>query len=155
MGQMRFLTPRREDLPAGAVERAYLAGIEGIPWRGRNLWANGLLIVERGVHESGNLYIPWDVDGHGEVTLCTASLMERERPYHLLLELARGTLNRVRAFAGEFHQLGFELSNPLNQRLREANRTFVEALTSQSTGDLAGEVAQATIKLCLDAIDQL
>lgn len=33
MGQMRFIGGPAEQLPREAVDRIYLAGIEGIPWR--------------------------------------------------------------------------------------------------------------------------
>src|SRR6185436_1729714 len=89
MGQMRFLAPRCEQVPEGAVDRAYLAGMEGIPWRSRNSWTTNdtamgaaEFVVQRDVNDSGNLYLPWCVNGHGELVLSTASLMERAKPYH-------------------------------------------------------------------------
>ena len=83
----------------GAVRRtaaalAYLAGLEGIPWRGGCRWnpsstgeGPSELAVERDVSESGSLYAPWCVEGYGELVLSTASLMERTRPYQLPIEL--------------------------------------------------------------------
>ena len=35
MGVMRFLLPRRDRLPADVVERAYMAGLDEIPWQAR------------------------------------------------------------------------------------------------------------------------
>jgi len=60
---MRFLVPPQRSVPDDALERAYLAGMEWIPWRGTNRWSGddgtpGEFILERSEEESGNLYIP-------------------------------------------------------------------------------------------------
>ncbi len=58
MGVMRFLVPRRERLAADAVERAYLAGLDEIPWRTRTQWVDGGLAAQRSESDSGSFYIP-------------------------------------------------------------------------------------------------
>ena len=90
MGQMRFLVPRPERISEALLQRAYLAGMDCIPWLSETHWDGSELIVVREIRESGNLYVPWPVVGQGELILCTASLMERKQPYHLPVELARG-----------------------------------------------------------------
>ena len=67
MGQMRFHAATPELLLPHAVAQAYIAGIEGIPWYSCNRWSEGTLCLERAVSESGNLHIPWDVPGHGQL----------------------------------------------------------------------------------------
>ena len=92
MGLLRFLTPQRDRVEDSAVQMAYVAGLDGIPTASHKSWEDDrLLRLERTTSESGNLHIPWQVEGHGRVLLSTSSLMERERPYHLPVELARGT----------------------------------------------------------------
>ena len=83
MGQFRFHAPPDDHMPPDAFASAYLAGMEGIPWPSttrREPTDNSAeeLILERSVGESGNLFIPWRVEGHGELMLSTASLMERD-----------------------------------------------------------------------------
>ena len=95
MGFLRLLNPHRERLADGAVDRTYIAGLDCMPTACLKVWeSDRVLRLERDSHESGNVYIPWQVEGHGELLLCTATLMERDRPYHLPVELARGTVNR-------------------------------------------------------------
>ena len=106
MGQMRFHAPPPEQLLPHAVEQAYLAGVEGIPWHCCNTWSNGILSLHRAVSESGTLSIPWDVPGHGPRVLSTCTLMERDRPYGLVIELARGTLHRARSLVAERESAG-------------------------------------------------
>ena len=67
MGLMRFLTPQRERVSDEAVERAYIAGLDGVPTPCFKSWEDlHVLRLERGIDESGNFFIPWRVDGHGE-----------------------------------------------------------------------------------------
>ena len=87
MGVIKFLVPRRDWVAADAIERAYMAGLDEIPWQTRAEWTATGLNVRRAETDSGNFFIPYAVEGHGELMLSTASLMERERPYHLDVEL--------------------------------------------------------------------
>ena len=66
MGLMRFVSPSG-DLCEKVVEQAYLAGYDRIPWRARVRIVEQELLVERENSDSGNLYIPWKVNGHGQV----------------------------------------------------------------------------------------
>jgi hypothetical protein len=75
MGQFVFHVPRPERLAPSAVERAYLASIDGIPWECKCQWDDGILTIERDTRESGNLYFCWNVAGRGQVMLCSSSLM--------------------------------------------------------------------------------
>src|SRR5277367_302453 len=95
MGLMRFLVPRPV-LAANALERAYFSGMDDLPWQSRSQWQDGQLWVKRSENDSGQFHIPWPVEGYGELMLATATLMERDAPYHLSVELARGTIHRLR-----------------------------------------------------------
>ena len=152
---MRFLHPRRQMLPPVATEFAYLAGMEGIPWESTNRWEESILVIERAIDESGNLYIPWEVEGHGQLVLSTASLMERDEAYHLPLELARGTLNRIRNYAAEWSQAGMLVSENLQAKLAAARTDFVNAATIQERAQDAAEMAEASIRSGLDAMELL
>ena len=92
MGQMRFHLHRRDRIPPGGLPRIYVAGNEDIPWQTRSHWEKETLVVERGADESGYVYVPWMVDGHGQYLLGTSTLIERDRPYLLDVELARGLM---------------------------------------------------------------
>ncbi|QDU97255.1 hypothetical protein [Lignipirellula cremea] len=153
MGQFLFLAPNPERLPPRAVERAYLAGMEGVPWQSRNREVDGQLSFHREISESGNLFMPWLVAGRGEVLLSTASLMERPRPYHLTIELARGALNRLRNQWANWKAAGLRTSPQLPELVQETTRLFFQAVTDAS--DAAESDAQRCIALTLDAIDLL
>lgn len=161
MGQMRFLVPLVKQLPEGALERAYLAGMEGIPWQSRNQWTQppttgqAQFVIERALNDSGNFYIPWYVPDRGEITLSTASLMERAEPYHLPLELARGTVNRLRNQAADWEFMGLELPPDFNGEMRRIAATFSEAATCGADVQRAATLSLETIQLALATMDRL
>lgn len=153
MGQMRFYTPAPETLLPHAVELAYVAGLEAIPWRSCNSMSNNILTVERAVSESGNLYVPWNVPEVGERVLTTCTLMERDEPYRLTCELARGTLHRARRLAAEMESGGVPIPPPVEDVLRDALAAFFSATTNSSG---AGErSASQAIQLACQAIEAL
>ena len=46
MGLIRFLVPRPDRIPPGAVARAYMVGIDEVPWASRIVTTEEGLIVE-------------------------------------------------------------------------------------------------------------
>lgn len=152
MGRMLFHAPTPETLPQGAVDTAYVAGIEGVPWHCRNHWSDGILTIQRSVTESGSLYFPWEVRQFGTRVLSTCSLMERKAPYCLVTELARGTLHRLRVFVGAVEAARFEVPQDVKRLLHNARQHFFVAVTSpfHETGP-----ADMSIHNAYAAIDQL
>jgi hypothetical protein len=118
MGQMRFVIPRPERLIPGAAEHAYLASGDGIPWECHVSTSDDGLTIERDTRESGYLYFPWKVAGRGLVQIYSGCLMERAKPYSLPLELARGTLNRLRNQSSLWQTAGMTISAAFNDALK-------------------------------------
>lgn len=129
MGSFRFQAPA-ELLDTAPLERVYLTGIEGLPWLTRSSNIEGGFVASRENDETAVLHFPWRSERVGEVMLCSSSLMHRERAYGLSLELARGTVNRVRAFAGELRVAGFVLSSEAETMVLEASRAFIDVIVS-------------------------
>ncbi len=135
--------------------------MEGIPWRSVNRWSHQsdtvpvAFSLDRSITESGNLSIPWHVEGFGELTLATASLMETSAPYNLPLELARGVVNRLRNQAAEWRMAGLEIGAELNKTIDNASTAFVAAITSLPDHAAAVAAAQQAIRLGLEAGDAL
>ncbi|HEX3726445.1 MAG TPA: hypothetical protein VHV08_09390 [Pirellulales bacterium] len=147
--------PRRQRLPADAAERAYMSGIDEIPWQCRIQWSDGGLVVEREQHDSGNFFIPVLIDGHGELMLSTASLMERPRPYQLDVELARGTLHRLRNQIAVWEGAGMAIPAEVIRLLAAAREHFSWAATRQTEPEQAADRAAAALSLTLSAMDRL
>jgi hypothetical protein len=155
MGQMRFFVPHPERLVPAAAEQAYLAGPEGIPWECRVLLAGNALIVDRDTRESGYLYFPWNVAGRGIVMVCSGSLMERQKPYQLPVELARGTINRLRNQWATWQTAGMAEPAGFAPLLHEATLAFGRAATSQHEPAASADQADEAIRLGLEASDLL
>lgn len=155
MGQMRFLVPHQSRVSDAALQRAYLAGMEWIPWRGSNRWVDrGTVrefIVERSEAESGNLYISWHVEGIGELTLATASLMERDGPYRLDLELARGVVNRLRNQVADWQAAGLRLPPDFTERVSQTSAALIEAVIGQADEALRVDCSTRAIQSALQA----
>ena len=111
MGTMSFLLPA--GMPADLareLERSCLAGgPDNMPWLTEVRLAKGKLTLRREVDESGCLMAPWDFNGLGRFMGTSGTLMEREAPYPLLTELARGKVNQLRSQAWEWHSGGLPL----------------------------------------------
>jgi hypothetical protein len=155
MGQLRLLIPQPERLPPAAAEQAYLAGAEGIPWECKSTLSGTSLTIERDTRESGYLYFPWNVPGRGLVMLSSGSLMERPKPYHLPVELARGTINRLRNQVSVWQMAGMTIPADFAARVAKATAAFGKAATGQSNPLAACGPADDAIRLGLDAIDVL
>ncbi len=155
MGLMHFLVPDRSFLAEESLAAAHMTGMDGIPWPCRVVATGNGLMVDRPAGDSGNFHIPWIVEGQGAVTLSTASLMERMRPYVLSVELARGTLNRLRNHASAWQSLGMTMPPELVAEIGLAQRAFSRAAAGQSNVADAAAAAQESLHHALAAIDLL
>ncbi|REJ65083.1 MAG: hypothetical protein DWQ31_19520 [Planctomycetota bacterium] len=155
MGLIRFLVPHRERISPASIERAYLTGLDEVPWACHLRMNGGELHVERRVDDSGCFHIPWSVNGYGETTLTTATLMERDRPYILEVELARGTINRLRNRVSDWKLQQTPIPAALEARLHQCVASFSEAVVAQSDPSRAAELAQATLEMTLPLTGEL
>lgn len=146
MGVMRFTVPDPNCLSEEAISRAYVMGLDCIPTPSEKRLEYDQLIIEREIDESGNLHIPWDVDGFGQLLLSTASLMERDQPYLLPLELARGTVNRMRSKAEIWRMSGLDFPQDFEGRIREIYSAFSHAALAQKDPEDASHKAQACLR---------
>jgi GH35 family endo-1,4-beta-xylanase len=149
MGVMRFLAPLRESLAHEVAPRIYVAGADSVPWRSKFRWAGDVLELVRDVAESGSLYVPWPVTSFGEVCLSTASLIERDEPYLLQLELARGTLNRLRHYVANLEATGIAIPQNVAEKLSEAMQLFARAATSRETPEVAVKAAEDALQIAV------
>lgn len=153
MGLMRFLVHPPGSISEDAASRAYFCGHDLIPWMSLNHVAPDELLIERAGSDSGNLHIPWQVEGRGEVTLATSTLIERGEPYLLPLELARGKVQQVRSQLADWQQAGLTVPAATSERLREAINHLSRAACRQHEHPEAAQHAQRAIQLALEVSD--
>ena len=152
MGLIRLLTPGRKSLPESVTRRAYISGMDEIPWPCRIVATEDGLIIDRANSESCVLRLPWGIGGIGEWVLATGSLLEREKPYLLEVELARGTLNRIRNQLATWESSGMKCPHTLLDQLAESTRLFAEAATSQDDPSAACEKARQSLNVAIQLV---
>jgi hypothetical protein len=152
---MRFLVPEPHRVSAPGLECAHLAAPEGVAWRTWVSWSENVLACRRDEDDSGVFFVPWLVDGRGELVLSTTCLRERRDPYHLPLELARGVLHRLRTQIENWRGSGMQISDSVRNLLKEATSHFVQAAVAQSDPLAAAEAAQRAIEIGLNGVDEL
>ena len=156
MGVMRFLV-HPPDVLAGsnATSEAYLSGLDARIFPTHVELEDNLLTCRRMVSDSAKLNIAWPVAGVGAPVLTTASLREREQPYILALELARGKLSEVRETWAAWEQAGMSIPDAFRKKQKEAFHYFAQASAAAILPDQASEQACQSIKAALEAASML
>jgi Glycosyl hydrolase family 10 len=156
MGVMKFRLPSSD--PAQRVSdyrKAYVTGLDRTPGRVGVELRNGMMTCIRETTESGRIFVPWPVEGHGTPIVGTATLSERPTPYVLAVELARGKLNDLRNQLADWTQMGLRSTVALERALDAAQRAFIRAATSPDQPEASVASARDAIRLASDAGDLL
>lgn len=102
------------------------------------------------INDNGPSYMPWEITGRGRFVITTTTLMFRERPYDLVVELARGKINQVRNQYADWLGGGLYAASEVEQRIRQATRLLGEALI-ESPRPEADRLANQSLVCSLDA----
>jgi hypothetical protein len=135
---------------ARGLERAYVAGgPDNMPWPTKVRLKANQLLVGYGEEESGYIGVPWSIEGAGQLLGTTTTLRERQTPYNLLLELARGKVNQVRNQAADWRTWGIPLPPDLQQEIINLAIHFGRAAIQElgGSGDDTSQTAQQTLAL--------
>jgi len=156
MGLMRFYV---DPASAAAVwpngHRAYITSFDGRVHTTKVDFDDRILSCRRQQQESGKLHIPWAVPGRGSPIVSTTSLPEREQPYILPLELARGKLAEVREQAAIWQQLRMVIPPAYSQSQQAAFRLLARASASQADLELTCRLAEESLPRSFDAAEVL
>jgi Glycosyl hydrolase family 10 len=154
-GRLQFTTPRPERIDEKRITLAHLVSLEGIPWNAHASWDGEHLTVERTTKESGALVCPWLVGTDRWATLVSASLMEREEPYCLPVELCRGVLHRLRERSNAWQSAGYPVSERAKRLEGNALRAFVNAAMHQNAAGPCDTAVSQSLQYTFEAMDQL
>lgn len=116
---------------------AYLIGSDDVPLRAELAYRKGMITCKKRSAGPAGLVILWPVDGVGEVMVETVRLMERDRPYILELELARGRLMHISKKLEEWGLIDYEGTADMMAAVADARSTLVEALKADAPADAA------------------
>ena len=145
MGLMRLIVHDRNRIPPGGLEHIHICGQDDLPWYGRAYYSGDQLIIERNEDDSGRVFVPWQIDKSSPVLISTSTLIERERPYVLEVELARGMANNLRNQIAQWEMLGLVVPEKLRAKVLEATVQFSRAATLQDDVPAAAEWAEKSL----------
>jgi hypothetical protein len=154
MGVMRFVV-----YPPEFVEHwpeaadAYISGADGRVFATQVEVSGNLITCRRSLNESGRLHVGWPVEGFGRPVVSTASLPEREEPYLLPLELARGKIAQLRDQISAWELGGMTIPDEFREPFRAAQRTFREASIGQKQPALASELCARSLASAFEAAE--
>ncbi|QDT65796.1 hypothetical protein [Calycomorphotria hydatis] len=155
MGVLKFWVSDTDfSLIAHCLESAYFITVESIVLPTTVYRQDGIVHMERPGEGSVRLMMPWPVPEHGELVLCTGSLMQREKPYLLAVELARGKLVQLRDQISTWQMTGFEVPEDAAKTLSETHHTFAIAACRQDQQEEASVAAMKSISQTVAAMNQ-
>jgi hypothetical protein len=151
MGLIRLQVPERRWLTDDVLQRVHVVGLDNTPWPSRAEWDGDLLVVSPLVHESGRVCCPLRPEGRSELIYSTGTLMQRERPYLLDVELARGCVGQVRGCLATWEPAGLIPPAAMCQRLDRAKHELARAVAIQRDPQAAVAHARLAIEAATDA----
>lgn len=147
MPTMSFRVPAGlpQSLLDDLLQSSVAGGHDRAPTATRCELRDGHLVLTREINESGPAYVPWEIANIGRVVNTTTTLMFRERPYDLAVELARGKVNQVRNQYSDWLGGGLNPASEIDILLDKATHAFGEALldASDAVGDRKADEALA------------
>jgi len=156
MGLMRFYV---DPASASAIwptgHRAYITSFDGRVHSTKVDFDDRILTFRRQQQESGKLHIPWRIPQRGRPVVSTTSLPEREQPYILPLELARGKLAEVREQAAVWQQLRMVMPPDYTTSQQAAFQLLARASSSQDDLELTCRLAEESLRNSFDAAELL
>ena len=154
---MRFVVSPPERITDEMLQQVYLAGFDHNPWvvrakrEGQTDAGQGVFNISRSVTDSAKLFMPWPIEGHGTVTVSTGTLMERDEPYCLPLELARGKISQLRNQITDWQSLGLVIGQDVFSADREAIKFFRQAVRHPHNSAESAQAAEMALKTVMDA----
>lgn len=158
MGVMRFLVHSNESIDQSVKDQqAYVSGLDGHIFPSTTEWAaeENILESRRDAKDSGKFHIAWDVPGHGRPIIGTCTLNEREKPFILALELARGKLGQFREQMAAWEQAGMAVPESIRNLNRKAFEMFCQSASNQDDLTKATELATDSLSYSFQAAEHL
>ncbi len=156
MGVMKFsLSPDLSLEVTQQLERISMtSGHDGVPTPCQIQLDPAQLRIVRDVDESGYLSVPWNVKNVGNLIINTPTLIERNTPYELEIELARGKVNQLRNQTFDWLFGGLNMPPSLAQHIKDSTLAFCRSVGRFPSED-SREQAQNSLRMACEAADQL
>jgi len=136
------------------LSTAYLVGSDSVPIRGEFSYLEGEIFCRKRAAGPAALNIMWDTKNFGSVMLETTRLPERDEPYNLNLELARGRVMRLMQKREEWGLFDIAEAQTVNEKSVEARDLLLEAITHQEDGAAASGFADRCLQMVMPLSEQ-
>ena len=151
MGEFNFRLPADWDSCRAASRSIHMIGNDGFPSPCRVSVTESILSLIRNEERSGKLFICCPFAEFGTMLVRTGSLLPRSEPYSLLIELARGTLFRLRNQFSIWQVGGLKIPDAIEQLQLDASLLLGAAIRHpDETGSDAA--ARESLDLAMRAI---
>jgi hypothetical protein len=155
MGLMRLVVHDRDRIPPGGLDQVHMCGPEDLPWFARVYFSGDQLVIERNESDSGRVFVPWRMPNGTTMLLSTATLMERDEPYQLEVELARGMINTLRNQLAQWELMGLVVPKGLANGVLEGTVEFARAATTQDDQPTAADWAERSLATAVTMMARL
>ena len=136
------------------LSTAYLVGSDNVPIRGEFSYSGGEIVCRKRAPGAAALTLMWEAKNFGTVLLETTRLPERDEPYILNLELARGRVMRLMQKREEWGIFDLPDLTALNDKAQEARDLLLEGITRQTEPAKASEFGDKCLELVLPLSEQ-
>jgi hypothetical protein len=152
---LRFRVYREGLVPAELdLATAYLVGADSVPIRGEFAYVKGEIQCRKRAAGPAALTLMWETKNFGAVMLETTRLPEREEPYVLNLELARGRVMRLMQKREEWGLFDIVEAQQVNEKANECRDLLLEAIMHQDDPAKSSEIADKCLQLALPLSEQ-
>ena len=134
--------------------RRTCVGSDSVPIRREFSYANGEIVCRKRASGPAALTLMWESKNFGNLMLETTRLPEREEPYILNLELARGRVMRLMQKREEWGLFDIPEAATINEKALEARDLLLEAITAQQDPAKASEFGDKCLQLVLPVSEQ-
>ncbi len=150
MGIFRFRVPEVWGSQPARWKSVHVIGLDGIPKPCSVQMDGDLLVISRNENESGRIYIGYPFSQRGELMICTGTMPESEQVYELVIELARGTLNRLRNQTCIWEEGGLEIQGRVRELTENAIKELCRSITA--SGAERDRNAVKSLEVAIEAI---
>lgn len=133
---------------------AYVLGSDDVPLRAEITFKNGVINCSKRAAGPAGLVILWNVAGVGEVLVETVRVQERDAPYILQVELARGRLMRLQHKMEDWGLQDYEGTEGILEQITDARDLLIRALQAKTPAE-AATFGDEALALAAQAGEQL
>ncbi len=133
---------------------AYVIGTDDVPLRAELSFKSGIISCKKRAAGPAGLALLWEVEGTGTVLLETIRVQERDRPYILQVELARGRLMRIANKLEDWGLFDYADSRSLMVKVDAARDLLIRALQADDAAQSA-EIGQQALGAAVRCSEEL